>query len=107
MQSGLLDFVLLPSFLIPVLILRKAIVYSRGGGAKRSVGITASVMLGLLCIYGGWVLAFQGYVEVKPTGSVWVTYPIAGWSGIVLGGIYTVAGTIWSVVGRSKPPDQR
>ncbi len=105
LQSWLVDIVLLPSFFIPVLIIRKAIDYSRGGGAKRSVGIMVSVILGLLCIYGGWMLAFEGYVEVTQTGSVWVTYPIAGWSGIVLGGVYTVAGSIWSVLGRSKPPD--
>ena len=88
-----------------MLIIRKATDYSRGGGAKRLVGIIVSVTLWLLCIYLGWMLAFEGYVEVKQTGTVWVTYPVSGWSGIVLGGVYTVAGSIWSAVEHAKPSE--
>jgi len=47
-------------------------------------------------------MAYVGYLDHEPEGVYQVTDPVAGWIGIVFGGIYTVMGTLYSAFGHEK-----
>ena len=71
------------------------------------VGIIACPILGGFCVLLGWWIAFEGYLHYQPDGVYQVTYPVAGWIGIVSGALYIVVGTLWSAFGHSKWEDDK
>ena len=86
-------------------IATKAINYSVQGGVRRLVGILACPILGGLCVGIGWWMAFVGYLDYQTDGVYQITYPVAGWFGIVSGGSYILVGTLWSAFGHEKWED--
>lgn len=102
---GCLGYLILAPMGLLAWIATKAINYSVQGGSKRLVGMVACPVLGGLCVFMGWWLAFVGYLDTRPDGVYQVTYPVAGWIGIVAGGIFVLIGTLWSAFGHSKWED--
>lgn len=103
---GFLGYLILLPLGLLFWIAVKAINYSVQGGSKRLVGILACPILGGLCMLLGWWMAFVGYLDYRPDGVYQVTWPIAGWIGIVGGGLYILGGTLWSAFGHEKWEDE-
>lgn len=95
-------YILLLPIALFCLIIRQAVNFSVQGGARRIVGIIVSPILGMPCVWVGWWMAYVGYLDYEPEGVYQVTDPVAGWIGIVFGGIYTLIGTLYSAFGHEK-----
>jgi len=67
----------------------------------RPLGFLICLLLGAFCIGLGYFLAFEGYTEWRGSELYKVTYPVAGWIGIVIGGITILIGT-WRSVAVTK-----
>ncbi len=90
--------ILLPIGIL-ALICGKAINYSvRGGDERRPVGILTCLLLGGVMIGIGYWEAFVGWNDRG-----WkTTLPVAGWIGMLAGGFFTIGGTIWAAIGKTR-----
>ena len=102
---GCLGYLILLPFGLLGWVAIKAINYSVQGGVRRLVGILACPVLGGLCVWIGYWMAFEGYLDYRPDGIYQTTWPIAGWIGIVGGALYILIGTLWTAFGHSKWED--
>jgi len=87
---------MLPYFILMFVALF-AVGYSIRGGTRRLVGFISCPILGSLCIGVGWWVAYVGFPE---NGQSYVSYPIAGWIGIVVGSCCLLFGTPYSLFGQ-------
>lgn len=67
------------------------------GGSYKLLGVFLYFLLGGFCIGFGYFLAYVGWIEEKGLELYQITYPIAGWFGMVMGGITIVVG-IWRTI---------
>lgn len=67
----------------------------------RALGFVICLLLGSFCIGLGYFLAYEGYMEWRGAELFKVTYPVAGWIGMVIGGIAILIGT-WRSVAVTK-----
>jgi len=59
---------------------------------KKPLGILISILLGGISLGLGYDLAYVGWTEYEGFNVYQVTYPVAGWIGMVLGGCIVVGG---------------
>jgi hypothetical protein len=64
------------------------------GGIARLLGFFSSLVLGGGCIGVGYWLAYIGYEDWEGLELHQVTYPVAGWFGMVFGGLIGVGGSM-------------
>jgi hypothetical protein len=57
---------------------------------NKPLGVFLSFLLGGLCSGLGYCLAYVGWIEQRGLEAYRITYPIAGWFGIVVGGLAIV-----------------
>ena len=69
----------------------KLIKYSIKKGNK-PLGILLSIILGGISLGLGYDLAYIGWTEYEGFTLYQVTYPVAGWIGMVIGGVIVVGG---------------
>jgi len=61
---------------------------------KKPLGIIISTLLGGISLGLGYDLAYVGWTEYEGLNLYQVTYPVAGWIGMVIGGGIVVGGII-------------
>jgi len=64
---------------------------------KKPLGILISILLGGISVGLGYDLAYVGWTEYEGFNLYQVTYPVAGWIGMVLGGCIVVGGILRSL----------
>jgi len=64
---------------------------------KKPLGILISILLGGMSLGLGYDLAYVGWTEYEGFSVYQVTYPVAGWIGMVLGGCIVVGGILRSL----------
>jgi len=64
---------------------------------KKPLGILISILLGGISLGLGYDLAYVGWTEYEGFNVYQVTYPVAGWIGMVLGGCTVVGGILRSL----------
>ena len=97
---GCLGWLLLMPFSIASLIAFKAVDFCIKKRI-RLLGLLICLILGGFCIGLGYVIAFEGFDEWRDLVLYKVTYPIAGWVGMIFGGITILVGT-WRSVAITK-----
>jgi hypothetical protein len=78
-----------------------------GGFFRRLLGVLASFAIGGACIGLGYFLTYIGFpigAEFRGSGLYQVTYtfPIAGWIGMIIGGLISLLGGLIAFLGNGK-----
>jgi hypothetical protein len=71
------------------------------GRSYKPLGLFVYFLLGGFCVGLGYFLAYVGWTEWRGSELYQITYPIAGWFGMVMGGINIVVG-IWRTLTMKK-----
>jgi hypothetical protein len=90
---GCLGWVLIAPFVGLGYAAIKAVDYFIKKG-KKPLGILISILLGGICLGLGYDLAYVGWTEYEGLTLYQVTYPVAGWIGMVIGGGTVIGGII-------------
>lgn len=88
---GCLGWVLIAPFGGLAFAAIKVVNYSIKKG-KKSLGIIISILLGGISLGLGYDLAYVGWTEYEGLNLYQVTYPVAGWIGMVIGGGIVIGG---------------
>jgi len=88
---GCLGWVLIAPFGGLALAAIKVVNYSIKKG-KKALGILISLVLGGISLGLGYDLAYVGWKEYEGFNVYQVTYPVAGWIGMVIGGGIVIGG---------------
>lgn len=88
---GCLGWVLIAPFGGLALAAIKVVNYSIKKGNK-PLGILISILLGGISLGLGYDLAYVGWTEYEGLNLYQVTYPVAGWIGMVIGGGIIIGG---------------
>jgi hypothetical protein len=79
--------------------------FAKMGGLWRLLGVLCSLVIGGACIGLGHILVFEGFTTTELRGSdiyqVTRTFPVAGWIGMVAGGIIALLGS-WTALVATK-----
>ena len=86
---GCLGWVLIAPFVGLGWVAIKMVNYSIKKG-KKPLGILISLILGGISLGLGYDLAYVGWTEYEGFNVYQVTYPVAGWIGMVLGGCIVI-----------------
>jgi len=88
---GCLGWVLIAPFGGLAFAAIKVVNYSIKKG-KKPLGIIISILLGGISLGFGYDLAYVGWTEYEGLNLYQVTYPVAGWIGMVIGGGIVIGG---------------
>ena len=89
---GCLGYIFLLPWVVIGGVVSVAVRYSIKGGFRRAVGIIVCPIVGGLGFWLGWWLTFEGYLETQADGIYQVTYPVAGWLGMVVSALFIFNG---------------
>ena len=90
---GCLGWVLIAPFIGLGYAAIKAVDYFIKKG-KKPLGVLISILLGGISLWLGYDLAYVGWTEYEGLTLYQVTYPVAGWIGMVIGGGAVIGGII-------------
>ena len=105
-MRGCLGWLLLMPFVGAFwLVVTLANEFAKMGGLWRLLGVLCSLAIGGACIGLGYILVYEGFTTTELRGSdiyqVTRTFPVAGWIGMVAGGLIALLGS-WTTLVATK-----